>query len=180
VQGDGAKAPEGGEAEGTISGWVVTSSGQYLAGAQVGASSEEGSVFVTSDSSGRFQLRGLPSEEMNVFATAVGFAPDHAHGVHSGTHDLMMVVDDPARISVTVAAAHLPHLFVRLCHQSEDFGREVCVKSEYSSPPASTVQLDRLPSGEFDLVFVSEERELLRRRVSLSPGEQLVVDDVAF
>lgn len=167
-------------AQGSISGWVVTSSGEYVAGAQVGASSEEGSAFVSTTPDGRFELASLPATVMNVFATAAGFAPDHAYDISVGTTDLMLIVDEPARVLGTVKAEGYPHLFVRLCERSKQFQKEVCIKSEYSSPPAPQFEMTRLPAGTYELVFVSEDRELRRHKLELKAGEQVTLEPVTL
>jgi hypothetical protein len=76
----------------------------------------------------------------------------------------------------TVKADGYPHLFVRLCEQSKQFKKEVCIKSEYSSPPAPRFEMTRLPAGSYDLVFVSEDRELSRQKLELKAGQQATVD----
>jgi hypothetical protein len=162
----------------TITGWVVDADGKRVAHAQVGASSSEGATFASSDAEGRFELSNLPSEVVSVFATAPGRSTDHAQGIVGGTSELVLIVGSPGVVRGTVEARGLAHLFVRACRYSEHFRREICFKSEYSSPPARSYELSRLSPGEFDLVFVSEDEELFRQRVELLPGEELVLPAV--
>jgi hypothetical protein len=162
-----------------VSGRVVSSNGEPVANAQVGLSGGSQPQFTSTDEDGQFEFRHLDTGTVNLFATASGLAAAHARGVNAGSSDVLLILDAPARVSGGIVYARRPAiLYVRLCHHDAEFNREVCLKSRYYSPPENSFELEGLPSGSFELVFVSEERELGRLPLTLNAGDTLKLASV--
>lgn len=161
---------------GTLSGRVVNERGEPVPRAQVGVSSSAAPVFIEADDTGHFEFTNLGAPRLNLFATAPGYASAQLPDVAAGSTSVEIVMHDPASLQGSVElVSRVDRLFVRLCHQDPVYKKELCIKSKYSSPPNTTYQLDRLPAGEFDVVFSNGEQELGRVPVKLRSGEQVVV-----
>jgi hypothetical protein len=160
----------------SLYGRVVDERGKPVPRAQVGSSSSAEPVFIEANDEGRFEFSNLGADRLNLFATAPGFASTQLPQVAAGSPDVVIVMRDPASLRGTVVFdSRIEKLFVRLCHPDPVHDKELCIKSEYSKPPNSTYELDRLPPGAFDLVFSDGERELGRLPIKIGSGEQLVV-----
>jgi hypothetical protein len=181
---DAGSADAGSAADviGRVSGRVLSPEGTPVAGAQVGASASEAPPrFTSTDGHGRFELAGLSADKVNVFVTAAGFAAEHLWGVTVGSAGLTIVLQPPARVVGKLAYGVRPKdLYVRLCHRDREPSREVCIKSQYYAPPGDSFELDRLPRGDWELVFASSERELVRLPVTIRPGDELELGAVTL
>lgn len=154
-----------------ISGRVLAPDGRPIAGANVG-SSDSGSPFVTTQEAGTFELAGLGYEPVQVFATAPGFAPARHRSVIPGTQKLDLVLSEPARVHGRLELPRAAeHVTVSVCHFDDFFKREICVQRRLYRQPATSYELDELPSGNYELVAEIPGWKALRQPVQLEPGQ---------
>lgn len=154
----------------TLSGRVVDERGAAVPGAKVGSNDESGG-FSTADSEGRFELAGLGTSPVNVFATAEGFAPRHLRAVRPGSLNLELRLERPASVGASVVTEGTPaSLLASVCEYDTHFAREVCVARRHYAPVEPRIAIEGLPSGSFDLVLEAEGHLSARVRVTLSPG----------
>jgi hypothetical protein len=152
-----------------ISGRVLDSAGSPIAGAHVG-SSDEGASLATTDADGRFELGGMASEPVSVFATATGYAPRQLRGVRPGAAGFDISLEAPASVSGSVRVGSAPSLSVSVCHLDPYLKEEICVARRLLDPPQAEFRIDGLPSGGFDVVLEAPGYSEERVRVTLRPG----------
>jgi hypothetical protein len=159
----------------TIEGRVFTSDGLPVAGAFVG-SSDVGSGTVKADAEGRFQLGGLRPGELNLFATASGYASRHLRGVTAGSRDVVFTLEKPGSLLVPVRSTRQAgRVKASVCHRVSDAGEQLCVARQvYESVPAR-IELGRLASGDYELVIAVDDRTAYRAPVTVHPGRQVTL-----
>lgn len=164
------------EASRTLAGRVVDTDGNPIPEASVGAA-DEGSLLVTTDAEGRFELGGLGDRPSSVFATAPGYAPTHLRGVRPGGRNLELVLERPAsvegRLDVTGVGVSV---MVSVCRHDDWYDKELCVARRLFDPPRSEIVLENLPVGPHELVIEARGYRTVRVPVSLSPGQKVTVE----
>jgi hypothetical protein len=156
----------------TIEGRVLTSQGTPVAGAHVG-SSDVGSGMVTTDSDGYFKLMGLRAGEVNVFAAAPGYASRHLSGLVAGSRDVVLTLEEPGSLSAPVHSARdFGRVLASLCQRRKEAGERLCVaRRVYESAPTS-ILLERLASGDYELVIDADQSTRYRTPVTIRAGQQ--------
>jgi hypothetical protein len=162
----------------TIEGRVFTSEGTPVAGAHVG-SSDVGSGVVTTDSDGYFRLMGLRPGKVNVFAAAPGYASRHLSGLVAGSRDVVLTLEEPGSLSAPVhSAREFGRVLASLCQREYDAGEQLCVaRRVYESAPSS-ILLERLASGDYELVITADEYTLYRAPVTIRAGQQVTLPPI--
>jgi hypothetical protein len=160
----------------SLRGRVLDGDRRPIAGAHVGAS-DEGALVAETDAEGRFELLGLGTQVVNVYATARGFAPTHLRQVSPGRRDVELVLRAPARIRGMFRFAARPRsVRIDVCRWDEAFQKELCVQGQIHEPTAESFDLRNLPPGAYDLVISVDDREAIRRPVMLAAGHTLALE----
>jgi hypothetical protein len=155
----------------TLSGRVLTQTGEPIEAASIGASGEA-TLLVKSDRDGRFELGGLGEEPVNVFASAEGFGPTHLRGVRPGTTGLELVLGRAARLGASISfdGARPRVLRAGVCRFDDHFKKELCSAAKLYEPAEDRVEFDGLAAGNYDLVLEAEGFVTTRVKVELEPG----------
>lgn len=163
-----------------LRGRVVNFERAPVAGARVGVSDGLAGL-ATTDADGVFELRGLGGEPVNVYAVAPGYAPARLSGSVPGTTDLELVLEPPAHVEgPLVAPADGERVLVSLCRPAPSSGEAPCVARRLFPKDADHYVLDRLASGDYELVAEVEGHTELRVPVRIRPGERVAGPPLAF
>lgn len=148
-----------------LAGRVVDRAGRPLADAYVGTS-DEGSTFVATDAEGRFELGGLGDEAVNLFATKLGYGPEHLRGLRPGARGIELVLGPAAKLSGRIEGLlDGGRAMASVCHHDEHFERELCVARQLVTRGDFTIE--NLPVGRFELVLEATGYDTVRKRVQL-------------
>jgi hypothetical protein len=170
-----ARAPrEGGARAGNrIAGIVRDASGKPLAGARIGTSDERVEL-ATSDADGRFELAGIGSEPVALYAVLEGYAPARLERVAPESRDVELALPAPARVEGDLTLpAGTREVLVSLCRSPAETSKEQCVARRLFKPPADRYTLERLAPGDYQIVAELGAHPTLRFPVRLNPGEAL-------
>ncbi|HLV67758.1 MAG TPA: carboxypeptidase-like regulatory domain-containing protein [Polyangiaceae bacterium] len=164
----------------TLRGRVLSPERTPVPGARVGVS--DGLVGIaTTDAAGEFELRGLGKDPVNVYAVVPGYAPARVQGRLPGTTRLELVLEPPARIEGTlVAPADAERVMVSVCRAFVSDGEAPCVARRLFPAGATRYELERLSSGDYELLAEAEGHPELRVPVRVGPGERVVGPALSF
>lgn len=155
-----------------VAGRVVDDRGHPVAGARVG-SSDQGSAFTVTDDAGRFELGGMGTERVNVFAVARGYAATHLNDIRPGASAVDLVLRAPARLSVPLRNGGRAAVELRVCRP--ETRPEVCVAAKRYADAPAVATLENLPAGKLALVIEQPGKKALRVPVELHAGERSAV-----
>ena len=157
----------------TIAGTVQDEHGAPIAGAEVGAS-DLAIRTVKTDANGRFELSGVNTDTVALFALRSGFAPARAEAVARGSRNVVLILPAPASVR---GALRLPagsgRVLVSLCRSNNETGDELCVARRLYAPPAELYELDRLAPGNYRIVAELEGHPTLRYPIAILPGADI-------
>ncbi len=163
-----------------ITGRVVDPAGQPVASASVGSSDDKAGL-VSSDVNGRFELTGLGSRPVNVFATAPGFAPLQRDQVAPGTRELTLTLQAPASLSGALTLSSVSQdLELALCRYDATHATELCVARAIYRAEDSRYSFSRIAPGDYQLVARVNGHELSRQPVRLAAGQAAAGPALSF
>lgn len=156
----------------SVAGIVRDRLGTPIANAEVG-SSDWTLGRARTDAAGRFEISGIQTGRIALYALADGLAPARVDGVPAGSRDIVLVAQPPSTIGGPLRIPAGARVLVSLCRTGNAMA-EICVARRLFSSHSPRYELERLAPGDYFLVAELEgpataaiRRDALRHPVAI-------------